>query len=439
MGLAALLGAAMGAVGCGSDAGPGVRVTGFVFDGLSGKRLNFFDATVPSAAGVSVANVVDNPASGSQIWTLVDGEIVRAVPCGQGAASELNGIDASGCYQFENLPYNAELPVWVQRKGYEPFYGVLSPVARPDIAFSDAQARVVSRSNEATEHVNLRLFPLGTAESLSHAFTFLYDGRGIDGVSVACDVTPSSTIAGSFLAPAVTGATVLEGRSDANGLVVFSGLELVPGATYSCMARRDATYLGRTLTDAFVFVAGVDAATAVVDLEASAPVAGSPSLYVVSSSVDAPNDARPAPTETDPVSQAVGLSRLVLTFNRPVELVPTTANCQTAALITSDVDADSVVTKLVDDNAAEGKVSEMVGAQLSADSLTLTLEGRFVSFDPDDINTTITYQGVAVRPVGPEDHFDLFTLGFSACGGPSASLLVNARSGGLQSATVRLN
>src|SRR5207237_5530458 len=97
--------------GCGG--GSTGTLFGFTVDGLTGARLDFFDAqTLP--------NTKDVPESPAQIYAVLNGQFIRAVPCDPHDATFANKIDTSGCYRILELAAES-FPVFAQRAGYQPF------------------------------------------------------------------------------------------------------------------------------------------------------------------------------------------------------------------------------------------------------------------------------------------------------------------------------
>ncbi|QSQ23576.1 hypothetical protein JY651_00905 [Pyxidicoccus parkwayensis] len=401
------------AMGCGSG-GEG-RIVGFVVDGQSGQRMNFFQASDGKN------NLDDDDASKSQVYAVIRGEFHRAKPCGKGDLSGENGIDADGCYQIDDIPLGEEFPIFAQAPGYERFMGRYTMQTWADDV----------KHEGAQEVVNLRMFPTGFA--VDYRFLVNLNGRAVPDVKVNCqyriDQTNTLQTAGSFLAPEATGSTTVSATSDANGIAVIPGAQLVNGATYHCEAVLGSAVDGRVLSGQSDIVAGMSQQEQAMSV--TSPGATDAVLYAVYSNAD------------DPDALLGNDGKLVVTFNRPVELAPRTADCRVAQLLTTDIDADGNMGRFVTDQPNNG-ASETVTADVSADGLTLTVGFKTpeTPFDSDDRNTLVRFSGIIVRPRGAADTINVRYIGaLGACSEANvygnAQQLRSVRSGA-QPSTIRL-
>ncbi|MCY1020455.1 hypothetical protein [Pyxidicoccus sp. MSG2] len=401
------------ATGC-SSGGEG-RVVGFVVDGQSGQRMNFFQENDGKN------NLDDDDASKSQVYAVIGGEFRRAKPCGEGDLTKENSIEADGCYQIEGIPLGEEFPIFAQAPGYERFMGRYTMQTwNNDFEQQGAQ-----------EVVNLRMFPTGFA--VDYRFLVNLNGRAVPDVKVNCqyrlDQTNTLQTAGSFLPPEATGSTTVSGTTDANGVAVIPGAQLVNGASYHCEAVLGGAVDGRVLSGQSDIVAGMSQPEQAMAI--SAPGATDQSFYAVFSNAD------------DPDALLGNAGKLVVTFNRPVEVAPRTADCQVAQLLTTDIDVDGNMGRFVTDQP-NNNASETVTTEVSADGLTLTVGFKTpeTPFDSDDRNTLVRFSGIIVRPRGAVDSINVRYIGaLGAC--TEANVYGNAQQlrsvrSGAQSSTIRL-
>jgi hypothetical protein len=407
------------ASGCSSGGGEG-RVVGFVVDGQSGQRLNFFT----EEDGKN--NLGDDGDSTSQVYAIIQGEFRRAKPCGKGDLNSDNAIVADGCYQIDNIPLGEEFPIFAQAPGYERFMG-RHTMQTWDTGFEHEGAQEV---------INLRMFPVGFAMDYRFVVSVSLQNnqvRAVPDVKVNCqyriDQGNSVQTAGSFLPPEATGSTTVSATTNADGVATIPGAQLVNGAPYHCEAVLAGGVDGRVLSGQADIVAGVSQAEQSLLIDNS----GAPdeNFYALYSNAD----------DADALQGAIG--KLVVTFNRPVEIAPRTADCQTAELITNDLDADGNIGRF-NPNQPGNNASEQVTAEVSADGLTLTVGFRNpeTPLDTGDRNTQVDFTGIIVRPRGAADSIQARYIGaLGVCA--EANVYGNARAlrnvrAGTQTDTIRL-
>jgi len=358
--------------GCSDGAG---RIVGFVVDGQSGQRLNFFKADEAKN------NIDDDNKSKSQVYAVVQGEFRRAKPCGKGDLSKENSIEADGCYQIDGIPLGEQFPIFVQMPGYERFMGRYTMKTwNEDVNQESAQ-----------EVVNLRVFPTGFA--VDYRFLVNLNGRAVPDVKVNCqylDQPNRLQTTGNFLQPEATGSTTVSATTDANGIAVIPGAQLVNGASYHCEAVLRGAVDGRVLSGESDIVAGMTQSEQAMSV--TSPGTTDQNFYALYSNAD------------DPDALQGQNGKLVVTFNRPVELAPGTADCQVATLTTADRDNDGSMGRFVADQA-NNNASETATAEVSADGLTLTVGFKQpqTPLDADDRNTLVSFKGIIVRPRGAAD------------------------------------
>lgn len=398
--------------GCEGEANSG-RLVGFIVDGQTGQRLNFFKAANDKN------NLDADGDSQSQVYAIIDGEFRRAEPCGRGDLNSKNGIEADGCFQIKNIPEGMTIPIFAQAPNYERFIG--------EYTYSELNSDIEHSQRVA----NIRLFPKGFA--VDYRFNVSFNNQPVPNAQVICQYTPMSgnslQVSGTFLDPVNTGTTTINATSDADGVAELKGAQLVNGATYRCEAVMSQSIDGRTLAGQGNITAGVSQSEQRMAMSTSGST--DTLLYAVRSNAD--DD-----------TKLMGMNgKLIVTFNRAVEIVPGTADCQTASAAILYRDGDTDVGEFYPTETGNN-ASEQVIATLSGDGLTLTLGyNARVPFDTDDRGTSITFGGIIVRPRGSTDSREARSIGGTgtcpAATVYSVSSLVNLRtSGSIQSSTIRL-
>ncbi|QRK13096.1 hypothetical protein JQX13_25565 [Archangium violaceum] len=401
--------------GCEHEANSG-RLVGFIVDGQTGQRLNFFQADGKKN------NVDDDKNSQSQVYAVIDGEFRRAEPCGSGDLTEENAIEADGCYQINGIPEGMIVPIFAQAPGYERFVG-------------EFEYPMLAKDQEYAQYVgNIRLFPKGY--TTDYRFNVDFNGQPVAKAQVICqylnDAGSSLGVSGDFtgfLTPKNTGTTTVSATSGDDGVAVIPGAQLVNGATYNCHAVLNQSLDGRTLSGQSFIVAGVNQTEQSLSLSAVGSLDSL--LYAVRSNVD------------DGAKLLGADGKLVVTFNRPVEIVPGTADCQIASASIVYPDSDTIQGS-INGNTPDNAVSEQVTAEVSGDGLTLTVGFRAeIAFDPDDRGTYVSFSGIVVRPRGITDSRQVRAIGAAtscpAVAGYDVMDLQNLRvGGGYQSNTIQL-
>lgn len=412
--LASALVLLLGATCSGGNSGV---VVGFVINGQTGERMNMFEKSG------NRNNLSDTPDSTSQVYTIINGEFVRAKPCGAGFINDKNQVQADGCYQFSNVPYGEQLPMFAVRDGFEKFHGVYE--------YPEGAPQVVG---------NIRIFP--KSYTVDYKLFVHLDGRGVNGVTVACQIrqeTVKLSTDGKFIPPANTTSQAISVTSGTDeifgdGFARIGGAELVMGAKYHCEAyKADGLYEERgVLTGQADFLAGVDAPEVAVGLTAKAP--DEDLLYAVYSSAD------------DPETLLGSKAALVVTFNRPVEIVPGTADCQTARVLAPDTNGDGNVPPVEQNDVTGNGVSEQVNVTKVGDTgLKIAFVSPIGAFDPKDVGSMVEFHGIYVRPAASQvDGTILRVIGkqSNACSAgsvlASVPALKSARTGGDQTNELHL-
>ncbi|QRN99392.1 hypothetical protein JRI60_10395 [Archangium violaceum] len=359
--------------GCDRETNHG-RLVGFVVDGQSGQRLNFFKADGDKQ------NVDDDKDSQSQVYAVIDGEFRRAKPCGSGDLTEKNAIEADGCFQLEDIPEGMTIPIFAQAPNYERFVG--------EYTYEELDDDIEHSQRVA----NIRLFPKGF--SVDYRFNVSYGNQPVAKTQVFCQYLAvndnSLQVDGEFLTPKNTSTTTVSATTGDDGVAVIPGAQLVNGASYHCEAVLSQPLDGRTLAGQANIVAGVSQGDQLIALSASGTT--DPTLYAVRSNIDDPN-------------VLVGANgKLIITFNRPVEIVPGTANCQTATASAPDTDNDRAPAGTLVTDDPTNAVSEQVTVDVSGDGLTMSIGFRAATtFDTDDRGTTVSLNGIVVRPRATAD------------------------------------
>ncbi|WNG60740.1 hypothetical protein F0U59_43055 [Archangium gephyra] len=392
--------------GCEFEANSG-RLVGFIVDGQTGQRLNFFKEN--GAKG----NLGDDGDSTSQVYAVIDGEFRRAKPCGRGDLNDKNAIEADGCFQIDNIPEGMTVPIFAQAPGYERFVG-------------EYTYELLDLDQEHAQKVgNIRMFPKGF--SVDYRLNVSFNNQPVPNAQIFCQYTPTAgntlQVSGNFLEPVTTGTTTVTATTNADGVASIPGSSLVNGASYRCEAVMAQSMDGLTLSGQGNFTAGVSQAE---QRMAMAPTGSTDTLlYAVRSNAD----------DTTKLQGADG--KLVVTFNRPIEILAGTADCQEATASIGYPDADGVTGAIYPTPAGSrtNGVSESVTTEVSSDGLTLTLGFKAErSFDPDDRGTYVYFSGIIVRPRGTTSSSDIRAIGGTgvcpAVAGYTVGDVYNLRTGG---------
>lgn len=386
------------------------RLVGFLVNGQTGERINLFtDAN-------GKPNRADDPNAKNQVWAVINGEFRRARPCGTGDLNASNGIEANGCYQIDNIPPDMEFPLFASVEGFERFHGqVTYPLPDSSVELDKQNPQIVG---------NIRLFPKGYA--VDYRVQVSYAGRPMAGVKVLCQylATNANTVAvdGSFLQPQNTTSGTVSASTDEGGVALLPGSQFVIGARYNCEAIYEQALEGRLLSaDNLTLVAGVTQPNLQLSLAASGSLEGS--FYALNSNVDS----------SDVLHGANG--QLRITFNRPVEILPGTEDCQVATLSAPDTNQNGTFGSLPTNQVGGG--SETVNATLSGDGLTLTLSLRgATNLDPGDLGTRALFDGIVLRPRSGDSRVVRYIGTIAGCTAATVygtqSPLRNLRTGGLQ-------
>ncbi|MGC4122569.1 MAG: hypothetical protein QM765_49960 [Myxococcales bacterium] len=405
---------------CGAPTTPGGTIVGFLIDGQTGQAKNVFENSG------SLENLSGGASGKNQVYTIINGDFVRATPCGQGFISEANGVKATGCFKFANVPFG-ELPIFAVYDGYEKFHGILDYPA-PE---SGTASQVVA---------NVRIFPKNY--SVDYKLLVNLDGRGINDVTVACQIRQESVALstdGKFVPPMNTTSQALSattGTDDTfgDGFVRLSGADLVMGAKYHCEAYKLDLYENRgVLTGSVDFRAGVDAPEVSLKLTATKS-ADLDIVYAIESNADDQNN-------------LVGSTgSLQIVFNRLVEIVPGTSDCQTANITAPDTNSSGDATATEVNDIPNNGVSEQVTVKTFGETGLIIKFNYSGTFDKFDVGSKVAFSGIYVRPKGsPADGTDIRVIGGRGVNGCAAAtilgdvpVLKNARTGDDQASVLHL-
>ena len=414
-------------LGCGAATSSSGVLVGFVVNGQTGEKVNFYDSN----------NLTDKTDSQSQIYTIIGGTFVRATPCGTGFITTADGVTGDGCYKITGIPDGAELPIFAVKDGMEKFHGVY---VYPDAVVDD---KGVAHSHPQMVG-NIRMFPKNY--TVDYKLLANFNGRGINGVTVACqirqDTVALATDGTHWIAPANTLSGTLTGQTGNDGVLgdgyyTVKGTDMVLGARYHCTAFMPAGLYNSVgaLTGTADFTAGVDAPELGIDLS-EAKTSDPDLLYAVDSNAD---DA----------STLMGASaKLIINFNRPVEIVPGSADCQTYSITSPDTngDANPMPQPPADVPLTGGSEQVTISSSNNDQTLTIAFKTPTNPFDTKDLGSSVTFRGIYVRPKASQVDGNIFRrIGQAASNGCSAGgylgfaalPLKNARTG-TQAATIFL-
>jgi hypothetical protein len=418
--LAAVLGVALSGVGCSNESNrenQTYRWIGFLVDGSTATPLA----------------LKDDSKSPNQVFAVVEGEVRRAKPCD---GSDEKATPLPGCFMLDDIPVSSiintgqavnQIPVFATYDGYERFQGRLT-------GLSSVETEHVTEIQDMQLYANIRVFPKNY--QVAYRVRATYNSRPVPEVRVVCQMRSGttneySTTGNNFIAPEDTLGGVVDVRTDGSGTASIP-TPLVNGAAYHCYANRAEPFEGNTVRGTLDFTAGVSAADLAINLSASPGAA----LYATSA------------INEDPGVTLGSDGKLTIRFNRPIELVPGTTDCQFASLSAPNTNGDTLTAGPLPTTTLDNSISEQVNATVSGDGLTLQLAFKPGSpgIDPNDLGSTVTFSGIFIRPLGAEPTY-VYRIG-STTGSGSASCnlglaygfpaaLVNVYSGAV-SPTIRL-
>lgn len=334
-------------------------LAGVVQDGITGARID-----------IAAEGKTDN------FFVLVSDSQRYASPLlSDGDAAEYPNL--VGEYTLCDIPVESAFPVYVVIPGYQPFESVVLIPSSDASRGAGAEQDVLSQI--PTRQANVRLFPVAPAGK-DYRVVVSFNGAPLAGAAVELIPTGGHVVVeanplDNFLDPVTTGYKTLKGTTDDSGVVTFPAAELALGAVYRYVvlpvdAALQSTGTG-TVSVGYLMEPG-DPYSLFVDL---AQVTSE--LVIVSQS-----------TENNSHNES---GTFTVVFNRPIELVPDTADDAKATL-------DNAVKAVLADDVPANKSSEQVGIAISGQVLTLSPKFKTNPDKAVEGALSITYSGVRVRP-----------------------------------------
>ena len=382
--LAAVLGVTLSGIGCSNESNrenQTYRWIGFLVDGSTATPLA----------------LTGDDKSSNQVFAVVEGKVRRAKPC-DGSDEKVTPLP--GCFMLDDIPVASiystgqtvnQIPVFATYEGYERFQGRLT-------GLSSVDTENVTEIQDMQLYANIRVFPKN--HQVGYRVWTAYNNRPVPDVRVVCQIRNASgngyaTNGSNFLAPEDTLGGVVDVRSDASGYATLP-TPLVNGATYRCYANRAEPFEGHTLQGSLDFVAGVASAAQTINLNSDPD----PVLFATSANND------------DPGVTLGADGRLTVTFNRPIEILPGTTDCQFATLSAPDTNGDTNAAGPLPATVSGNNTSEQVNATVSGDGLTLQLAYKpgTPGVNPNDLGSTVTFSGIFIRPLNAEPAY-VFRIG----------------------------
>ncbi|WP_309895048.1 hypothetical protein [Archangium sp.] len=381
--LAAVLGVTLSGVGCSNESNrenQTYRWIGFLVDGSTATPLA----------------LTGDDKSSNQVFAVVEGKVRRAKPC-DGSDEKITPLP--GCFMLDDLPVSSiystnqqvnQIPVFATYEGYERFQGQLTGMRSVD-------TENVTEILDMQLYANIRVFPKNY--QVAYRVWTAYNNRPVPNVRVVCQIRNANgneyATNGNFIAPDDSLGGVVDVRSDDSGYATLS-TPLVNGATYNCYANRAEPFEGHIVQGSVEFVAGVSAAEQTIALNSDPD----PVLFATSAS------------NQDPGVTLGADGKLSITFNRPIEILPGTTDCQFATLSAPDTNGDTNAAGPLPTTISGNANSEQVNATVSGGGLTLEL-----GFKPGtpgvnqfDLGSTVTFSGIFIRPLGAEPAY-VFRIG----------------------------
>ncbi len=334
-------------------------LAGVVEDGITGARID-----------IAAAGKADN------FFVLVSDDQQYASPLlSDGEAAEYPNL--VGEYTLCGLPVESEFPIYVSVPGYQTFESVVLVPSSNAAAGSEAEQDVLSQI--PTLQANVRLFPVAPAGKDYQVFVS-FNGAPLAGAQVELIPTGGHVVVTSnpfddFLDPVTTGYKTLKGTTDDAGLATFPAADLALGAVYKYLVLP---------VDAALQTAGTGAVSIGYVTAPSDPY----TLHVDLGQVSSELVILSRSTDSNSHNEA---GTLTVVFNRPVELVPDTADEQHAVL------ANATAAALATDVPAN-KASEQVTVSISGQVVTLTPNFKTKPDKTKEAALDIAYSGIRVRP-----------------------------------------
>jgi len=396
--LAAVLGVTLSGIGCSNESNrenQTYRWIGFLVDGSTATPLA----------------LTGDDKSSNQVFAVVEGKVRRAKPC-DGSDEKVTPLP--GCFMLDDIPVTTihstnqqvnQVPVFATYEGYERFQGQLTGMRSVD-------TENVTEIQDMQLYANIRVFPKNY--QVGYRVWTAYNNRPVPDVRVVCQIrnAPGNEYDtnGSFLTPDDSLGGVVDVRSDASGYATLT-TPLVNGATYRCYANRAEQFEGHIVQGTVEFVAGVSAANQTINLTA----APNQVLFATSANNEDPGVTRGAD------------GRLSVTFNRPIEILPGTTDCQFAALFAPDTNGDTNAAGPLPTTVSGNNTSEQVNATVSGDGLTLELGYKpgTPGVNPNDLGSTVTFSGIFIRPLNAEPAY-VYRIGSETGAGTPACALGTA-------------
>lgn len=393
VGSIAAVGLALSLAGCGDDTNATNSVNNNKFDKTASIQGTVFDATTGARLGGTDLDMVLIQG----ITEKTPSRIIRTKP------------SLVGDYGFTGIPVafhedNYTVKMVVEKTGYQRFEGLLNLAA--GFNTNDNSDLVSSTLDENYNFVvDIFLFAEGQTAP-DYRTTVEFDQEPVSGATVLLNQNIGSTSAtANFNSPTRLFATTgylgsQSGTTDANGQVTFPGANLVLGGNYTPVVLpivREGVQLARTSGSSFTV--GTTNNEQVISMGDLSPGNESDGVYATSATN----------RDVDDITGLTNPGRVVITFNRPVELVPI-ANVPFSVILTNAGGA------VLDAPSATGS--------LSADGLTLTVDPVFTTAPvAADTNMSATFSGGAIRMPTGNDNGDqaigVFTIADS---GPLAYL-----------------
>lgn len=358
---------------------------GFVVNGVTGEKLNFFGEKNDTA----------NSDSTDQVYVISKGEVKLAEPCNEGDANDSNGISINGCVTVKNLPTEVTIPVFATRSGFHAFGSTMTVNAN------------VSNSNDLiitdpSAYSNIRLFPTGLNYDVT-IHTKLENDVVVEGVTVRCVYNAQNALdivgwnASNYLSPVNDFPNVITGTSNADGKVVLAGTSLTPGGEYACFGHKADAVNNNVISDngnPVQFTVGVDSPE--VEFFLSINSNGGPWNSFMATSVNY--------SEYNSLGSLT--APLKINFNQPAIVFPGTEDCQAMYLDSNQgngVDGIAITFETDVEDPAGSENAESVTVAMDSTSRQLSLTPVLATgSSTDDIQARYGFGGIFVMPVsGP--------------------------------------
>lgn len=286
-------------------------VQGFIIDGITNQPIAIPDSSTEQGVRVLVHNRLINARSAAAVHAIAqESDVLK------------------GEYAIGNIPLYEKFPILVDIPGYQKFQGYVNINSRVAPLAADTTEDVV-RINP-TEIANIMLFPLGhKSQDLNMNITS--NAMPVVGAEIKLNYASANTLGvpsqyENFLRPVNTRMGSLIGKTNEKGQVVFAKDQLVMGGHYQYTI----------IPPSGLEDAEITTGTVIAGLVSSGLTLGEATPYYVSIEMKSADPALNIVSHSLSLNSPDSEGRLIVLFNREIEIVAGTEKGITAVLVNSE-------------------------------------------------------------------------------------------------------